>query len=182
MSIAAELLDALLFAARKHRAQRRKDEEASPYINHPIEVAQLLATVGEVTDLATLQAAILHDTLEDTDATADEIDERFGPRVLALVRELSDDKSLPKQVRKELQVKHAATASHGAKLVKLGDKISNVRDMAHSPPRDWPLERQREYLTWCARVVDGCRGANPALEARFDEVLRDGRVRLDERR
>lgn len=176
----AQLLEALQFAADKHRAQRRKDVDESPYINHPLEVATILATVGQVTDLAILLAAVLHDTIEDTETTPEELEDLFGPAVRALVLEVSDDKQLPKEERKRLQIEHAPMLSSGAKVIKLGDKIANVQDVTSTPPADWSLERRREYLDWTEQVVFGCRGANPALERLYDEVLRDGRAALED--
>lgn len=167
------------FAAQKHRSQRRKDVEASPYINHPIEVATILATRGAVADLTTLIAAILHDTIEDTETTPEELEERFGSEVRALVLEVTDDKRLPKAERKRLQVEHAPRRSGMAKVIKLGDKIANVRDVTATPPADWSVDRRREYLDWTEQVVQGCRGSNPALERYYDEVLRSGRAALN---
>jgi len=175
----ASLLYALHFAAGKHRDQRRKGAEASPYINHPIEVAELLARVGGITDLVTLQAAILHDTLEDTQTTAEELEAAFGPEVRRVVEEVSDDKRLPKAERKRLEIVHAPQLSARAKLVKLADKISNVRGVIQMPPAGWSLERRREYLDWSERVVSGCRGCNTALERFYDEALTEGRRSLD---
>lgn len=169
------LLKALHFAADKHRDQRRKDIDASPYINHPIEVAELLARVGGVSDLVTLQAAILHDTLEDTNATREELEEAFGAEVRAVVEEVTDDTSLPKLERKRLQIEHAPQISERAKRVKLADKIANVRAVTERPPAKWPLARRREYLDWSEQVVAGLRGCNPALERMYDEVLSEGR-------
>lgn len=175
----AVLLEALRFSAAKHRDQRRKDRDASPYINHPIEVATVLATVGGVTDVTTLVAAILHDTIEDTQTKPAELEESFGREVRLLVEEMTDDKSLPKAERKRLQIEHSRQASRRAKLIKLGDKICNLRDVTHSPPEDWSPTRRREYLDWTERVVAGCRGSNPALERYYDEVLREGRSVLE---
>ena len=169
------ILQALHFAAAKHRDQRRKGAEASPYINHPIEVAELLARVGEVTDSVVLQAAILHDTLEDTQTTPAELDAIFGPEVREVVAEITDDKQLPKAERKRLQIVHAPQLSTRAKLVKLADKIANVRSIIDTPPAEWSLERKREYLDWSERVVAGCRGSNAALERAFAETLAEGR-------
>ncbi len=138
----------------------------------------MLATVGGVTDLVTLIAAILHDTIEDTATTPQELETRFGHEVRALVEEMTDDKRLPKAERKRLQVARAGAASHRAKLIKLGDKICNVRDITHTPPADWSLERRREYLDWTEDVVAGCRGASAALERHFDAVLAEGRRTL----
>ncbi|HEX2223330.1 MAG TPA: HD domain-containing protein [Thermoanaerobaculia bacterium] len=168
----------LHFAAAKHRDQRRKDPIASPYINHPIAVAEVLARIGGVTDPITIAAAILHDTVEDTETTLVELESLFGPEVRAVVAEVTDDKSLPKRERKRLQVEQAPGASERAKLVKLADKICNVRDVIHHPPPGWPLERRREYLDWSEKVAAGCRGVNEALERELDAALQEGRRAL----
>ena len=171
MSDAADLplvLQALAFAADKHRDQRRKDAAASPYINHPIALANVLVREGEVTDPAVLAAALLHDTVEDTQTTPAELKAAFGPAIAAIVEEVTDDKSLPKAERKRLQIEHAATMSREAKLVKLADKICNLRDMADHPPAKWDLVRRREYFEWAKAVIDGLRGVHPQLEALFD--------------
>jgi guanosine-3',5'-bis(diphosphate) 3'-pyrophosphohydrolase len=169
------LLKALHFAADKHRDQRRKNVEASPYINHPIEVAELLARVGGVTDLVTLQGAILHDTIEDTDTTPDELEQAFGAEVRSVVEEVTDDKDLPKAERKRLQIEHAPHISERARLIKLADKISNVRSVTETPPAQWPLSRRKEYLDWTEQVCAGLRGCNPALETLYEELLERGR-------
>jgi (p)ppGpp synthase/HD superfamily hydrolase len=180
MSDTARLLIALHFSADKHRNQRRKDRGASPYINHPIEVATMLATVGGVTDVSTLMAAILHDTIEDTDTTAEELEQKFGREVRLLVEEMTDDKTLRKAERKRLQIEHARSRSHRAKLIKLGDKICNVRDVTHAPPEGWSVDRRREYLDWTEQVVQGLRGASAGLEAYYDQVLAEGRLELED--
>jgi len=169
------LLRAVEFAAEKHRDQRRKGADASPYINHPIGVAAVLANVGGVRDLAILAAAVLHDTIEDTRTSPQELEAAFGPEIRILVQEVTDDKSLPKAERKRRQEEHAPQLSPSAKLIKLADKIANVRDVTDGPPSDWSVERRREYLDWAERVVAGCRGVNSALESRFDETLRRAR-------
>jgi len=173
-----ELLRTVHFAARKHRDHRRKDSEASPYINHPIQVAERLVSVGGVQDLALVQAALLHDTLEDTDTTPDELEREFGRPVRLLVEEVTDDKRLPKEERKRRQIEHSAELSAGAKQIKLADKICNVEDITHRPPKDWSLERRTEYLDWSRRVVEGCRGVNAALERAFDFACAEGSLRL----
>jgi guanosine-3',5'-bis(diphosphate) 3'-pyrophosphohydrolase len=159
------------FAAWKHRSQRRKDEEASPYINHPIALANLLANDGGVHDLDVLCAAVLHDTIEDTETSEAEIANLFGPRIAAIVAEVTDDKALPKEQRKQLQVDHAPHISRAAQLVKLADKICNLRDLLVAPPAGWDATRQAEHFLWAARVVDGLRGVHPGLEALFDATF-----------
>ena len=173
--MAERLLSALRFAAEKHRAQRRKDTAATPYINHPIAVAETLVRVGNVGDPVSIQAAILHDTLEDTETTIAELDEQFGEDVRRLVEELTDDKGLPKAERKRRQVDHAPQLSQAAKALKLADKICNVSDLCSADPVNWPLDRKLEYLDWACQVVEGCRGSNPQLEERFDSVIEDRR-------
>ena len=123
---------------------------------------------GGVTDVEVLCAALLHDTVEDTATTHEELAEAFGARIARIVAEVTDDKLLPKAERKRLQVEHAATLSPEAKLVKLADKTCNLRDVAVRPPAHWDLARRREYFDWAKRVVDGVRGAHPRLEAAFD--------------
>ena len=159
---------AVAFAADKHRNQRRKDAEASPYINHPIALANVLANEGGVADVTVLCAAVLHDTIEDTETTSEELKALFGPKVASVVMEVTDDKSLEKSVRKQLQVEHAPYISTEAKLVKLADKICNLRDILASPPADWTVERKQAYFEWAAGVVAGLRGVHPGLESVFD--------------
>jgi GTP diphosphokinase / guanosine-3',5'-bis(diphosphate) 3'-diphosphatase len=168
-------ISALRFAAEKHRDQRRKDSSRLPYINHPIAVAEILWRIGKVRDFVTLTAALLHDTVEDTATTPEEIRSLFGDDVLSVVLEVTDDKSLPKARRKELQILTAPHKSPRARQVKLADKINNVVDITHKPPDDWPPERLREYLDWTEKVVNGLRGQNPLLEAEYDRVLAEGR-------
>ncbi len=170
VSIEARLFEALAFAAHKHRAQRRKDVEASPYINHPIALARTLTVEGGVSDLKTLIAAVLHDTVEDTDTSFEEIGATFGAKVADIVREVTDDTSLPKAERKRLQIEHAPHMSRRAALVKLADKTSNLRDVAASPPHGWPLRRQREYFDWAKAVIDRLPPVNKRLRAAFDEA------------
>ena len=172
------LLEAVRFAAEKHRNQRRKDSEHSPYINHPIEVVQLLWEVGGVRDVNVLLAAILHDTVEDTETRPEEISSRFGEQVLSFVMEVTDDKNLPKDERKRLQIVNAPHKSYGAKLIKLADKACNVRNLVTMPPKDWSLKRRQEYLLWGEKVVAGLRGTNAALEEYYDHELSSGKLLL----
>jgi (p)ppGpp synthase/HD superfamily hydrolase len=172
------LLRALDFAAGKHSGQLRKSGDGTPYINHPIAVARILAEEGQVTDADVLMAAVLHDTLEDTDATREELVSQFGSVVCRLVEEVTDDKRLPKAERKRLQIEHAPHLSHGAALIKLGDKIANVRDLGRAPPPDWSIERVREYLTWAEAVIGNAPKVNPTLESLFQTTLKEARTRF----
>jgi len=167
------VLQALSFAARKHSSQRRKGSDRAPYINHPISVLDLLWRVGGVRQADVLVAGVLHDTLEDTETSPQELAAAFGQAVLGLVQEVSDDKTLFSAERKRLQIEHAGSLSNGAKLIKLADKISNVRDLHSNPPLFWSRQRRLEYLDWAARVVDHLRGTNPSLEAEFDRVMKE---------
>jgi GTP diphosphokinase / guanosine-3',5'-bis(diphosphate) 3'-diphosphatase len=164
------VLKAMAFAARKHRHQRRKDQEASPYINHPIDLADILANEAQITDELVIAAAILHDTVEDTGTTPDELTREFGAEISGIVAEVTDDKTRTKEERKRLQIEHAPGASFRAQQIKIADKIANLRDIARSPPVDWSLERKRAYFDWSKRVVDGVRGRHAPLEALFDEA------------
>jgi len=172
------LLTAASFAAYKHRDGRRKNAEASPYINHPLEVAKVLTDDGDVTDIELLAAALLHDTVEDTEATFAEIESKFGSAVKELVAEVTDDKSLPKQRRKELQVEHAPQLSRRAKQLKLADKISNIRDLDADNPDGWDRQRKLDYIQWGRDVVAGCRGVSPPLETLFDCVADQAEQRV----
>ena len=174
----AALRRATGFAAWKHEGQMRKGEGRTPYIHHPIEVTAILAEIGEIEDLDVLQAALLHDTIEDTQTSHSELDAAFGPRVSAIVLEVSDDRALARSARKALQVKHAPHLSKGAQALKLADKISNVFDVSFSKPVDWAPKRQLEYFDWASRVVEGLRGCNSALEALFDKQLAESRQAL----
>lgn len=162
------LMKALEFAAFKHKDQCRKDVNASPYINHPISLANILCNEGHISDIEVICGALLHDTIEDTDTTADEMEAEFGKRIRDMVMEVTDDTSRPKLERKRLQIEHAPHISDEAKLVKLADKISNLRDIEVCPPVDWTLERRQQYYDWAKKVVNGLRGVHPTLEALFD--------------
>ncbi len=164
------VLKALAFAAEKHRDQRRKGIEASPYINHPIDLANTLWHLGGVTDAVVIAAALLHDTIEDTNTTPDELQVLFGDQVKKIVLEVTDDQLLSPVLRKRLQVIKAPHKSHMAKLVKLADKICNIQDILHSPPAGWDLKRKQKYFDWAKEVVEGLRGTNSRLENAFDEV------------
>lgn len=162
------VVEALAFAAERHRDQRRKDPALTPYINHPIALVRVLYLEARIQDPLVLCAALLHDTVEDTGTTSQEIESRFGLAVRDVVLEVTDDKRLPKSERKRLQVVHAAGTSESARLVKLADKICNLRDVAASPPVGWDLERQQAYFDWAREVVDQIRGTHAGLEALFD--------------
>lgn len=164
------LLQAILFAAAKHANQRRDDPAQTPYINHPIEVASILSREGGVTDEVVLIAAILHDTIEDTETTAAELVAHFGQDIADVVLEVTDDTSLPKAVRKQRQIQKAPHISPRAQLVKVADKTANLRDMAKARPIGWTLARTQDYFDWAKAVVDGVRGVHPALEKQFDAI------------
>jgi (p)ppGpp synthase/HD superfamily hydrolase len=164
------------YAARQHVAQRRKGDRAEPYVNHLIEVATLLAETTGGEDVVLLMGGLLHDTLEDTDATYEDLVERFGPEVAALVAEVTDDKSLPKEERKRLQVETTAKKSRRAKLLKVADKTSNLRGLVRSPPLGWTEARLRDYVVWAELVVRSCRGLNAKLEAAFDAAHADAKT------
>ena len=169
-----DLARALDFAAHKHRDQRRKGAASEPYINHPAEVARIVAEATAGRDPVLVLGALLHDTIEDTKTTQDELAREFGPEVASLVAEVTDDKGLDPAERKRLQVKNAPHKTPRAKLIKIADKTSNLRAILASPPVDWDLTRKREYFEWAAQVVAGCRGINRALESQFDEAYQAG--------
>ena len=164
-------IKAVTFAATKHKNQRRKDVDASPYINHPLALTDVLANEGGIVDVDVLCAAVLHDTVEDTKTTEQELIDCFGAKIASIVMEVTDDKKLGKAERKLMQIRHAAQASMEAKLVKLADKICNLRDILDSPPENWDSQRKLEYFEWAGLVIAGVRGTNIELENIFDELL-----------
>jgi (p)ppGpp synthase/HD superfamily hydrolase len=170
------ILEAAKFAAEKHAAQKRKGAAAEPYINHPIEVALLIAGSSESLDTNLVMAGLLHDTIEDTGTAPEELERLFGRDVAALVVELTDDKSLPKEVRKALQVTNAPHKSVRAQVIKLADKISNLRSLLASPPATWSTERKREYFAWAHQVVSALSAPNPILKAEFDRIYAKGNI------
>jgi len=174
------ILRSMKFAATKHRDQRRKGKEASPYINHPIAVAEMLHTIGGVSDVPTLVAAILHDTIEDTDTTPDEIKREFGDEVLSIVLEVTDDKSLSKPEIIRIGLETTPNKSLAARQIKIADKISNIHDLTHTPPHKWSLERKWQYLNSSEELISRLRGTNAALERCCEEALAEGRRKLTE--
>lgn len=157
-------------AARWHVDQRRKGHAKEPYINHLLEVASLVTEATQGGDPDLVIAALLHDAMEDQEVPFALLVETFGEDVAAIVREVTDDKSLPKEERKRLQVEHAAKKSKRAAILKIADKTSNLRAVARSPGEDWSVKRRLDYVAWAREVVAGLRGHSPWLEARFDEA------------
>ena len=177
----ARLLRAATFAAQVHATHRRKGASAEPYVNHVLEVARILAEHGAPEDA--ILAGLLHDTVEDSDEDPEPVTHarlvaEFGEAVAALVAEATDDKSLPKEARKALQVRHARQKTPAAKMLKLADKISNLRAIAASPPANWDHARRLEYVGWAGRVAAGLKGENPGLDALFETTYRDAVARL----
>ena len=174
MNDVVTIMRALDFAARKHVGHRRKGVAEEPYINHLIEVALLLAEATEGKDTNLIVAGLLHDCIEDQDVTYEDLEQRFGEDVAGLVREVTDDKSLPKAERKRLQIAETPHRSDRAKMLKLADKISNLHSMKVSPPKNWDAQRRREYFEWARAVIAGCGDVSPLLKAKFDEAYRSG--------
>ena len=172
------ILKAAHFAAQKHRDQRRKDKDTSPYINHPISVAKIISEIGNVEDPEVLAAALLHDTIEDTKTTPEELIDNFGERVCSLVQQVTDDKTLPKLERKQRQIDHAKEISGDAAIIKLGDKIANVTDITNTPPTDWDSNRRLEYFDWAEKVINNYPQVNTSLEKYFNYSINKGRKKL----
>ena len=186
MNDTALILKSLEFAAFRHNGQLRKGEGRTPYINHPIQVANLLANYAGETDPVLISAAILHDVVEDTvntpgerDELIKQISEIFGEEILLLTLEVTDDKTLDKLERKRLQVENASHKSDRAKKLKIADKIMNLRDLTDNPPSDWSIERITGYFDWAENVVVGLRGINQKLDDMFDEALLKARAKYE---
>ena len=171
------LLQAVVFASQKHRDQLRKDGR-TPYINHPLQVALLLSDIAAVTNSGVLAAAVLHDTVEDTDTTIGEVAAHFGDRVAALVLEVTDDDTMPYRQRKQYEIDHAPQLSDYATLIKVADRTANVQDLIEAPAAGWTIERRQQYLDWAEQVVNNCRPVNGALAENFAEVARRVRHQL----
>jgi len=167
------VLSAASFAAKKHSAQRRKGDAAEPYVNHVLEVAALVSGALPEDDTNLVIAALLHDTIEDTATTRQEIEEHFGSDVASLVTELTDDKTLPKAERKRLQIVNASKKSARAQVIKLADKISNLRSILASPPADWDFRRKKKYFDWAKQVVDGLAAPNLVLRLECDKAVKE---------
>ena len=168
------VLKATQFAALKHCDQRRKDGK-TPYIIHPISVAMILAEIGSIEDLEILSAALLHDTLEDTDTSAHELEKYFGSRVRIIVEELTDNDMLTFSHRKQMQIDNAPYLSKDATLVRIADKISNVSDVIENPPPEWNQKRCNKYVDWAEAVMNNCQKVNQDLENHFFELLTEYR-------
>jgi GTP diphosphokinase / guanosine-3',5'-bis(diphosphate) 3'-diphosphatase len=166
------VLDAALYAAQKHAGQKRKGARAEPYVNHLIEVAQLVSMAIPEPDTNLVVAALLHDVVEDTDVSNEELIQQFGQDVVSLVIELTDDMSLRKAERRRLQIEHAPKMSVRAQTIKLADKISNLRSILSDPPAHWDYERKRKYFDWGKCVVDALSAPNPILKAEFERTYR----------
>ena len=177
----AAILRAATYAATQHGIQKRKDKTGVPYINHPLGVAEILARVAQVTDPLILQAALLHDTVEDTDTTPEDLTREFGPKVRDIVMEVTDDESLPKAQRKQMQIDNAPNLSHEARLIRIADKIYNCSEIRADCPHEWSLEKKLNYLGWAETVVSKIRGTNADLERLFDKTVEASRKNLKER-
>ena len=170
--------EAANLAARRHNGMARKGRGNEPYINHLAEVANILAEVTDGADAELVAAGWLHDTIEDTGTTREELAEKFGARVAALVVEVTDDMSLPKSTRRERQIKDAPHKSPGAKLIKIADKISNARARIHATPSAEERADLTDYVDWAEKVVAGCRGSNARLDRMFDDTVKLARSTL----
>ena len=160
-------------AARWHVNQRRKGAAQEPYVTHLLEVAALVAEATAGTDPNLIVAALLHDAIEDQGIIREEIATQFNDDVADLVVEVTDNKKLPKAERKQLQIKTAPKLTPRAKILKIADKISNLRSVTTSPPADWPAQRRADYVIWTTNVVRGLRGASDLLEQAFDRAAAD---------
>jgi guanosine-3',5'-bis(diphosphate) 3'-pyrophosphohydrolase len=165
------IYDAIDFAAEKHRLQMRKNKEKTPYISHPLGVAQYVMHFGEIQDTAIIIGALLHDTVEDTQTTYEEIEQRFGKQVASYVHEVSDNKKLDFSERKRQQLIDAPKKTKGAAQIKLADKLYNLQDLLHNTPEGWSRIRVERYYQWAQSVVDRLPPGNQALRSEIDSVI-----------
>ena len=172
------IINASKFAAEYHGGQVRKGAVARPYITHPLEVARIILEEGGIADVEVLAAAILHDTIEDTGASREDISENFGDRVCSMVLECTDDKRLDKDDRKRLQIVNAPGKTAGAAVIKLADKIANVRDITFYPP-NWTAERKSEYIQWATQVVAALPSGNEKLRTVFAKAVSEFQIKAN---
>ncbi len=165
-------IEALHFAAEKHKYQKRKGTNPPPYINHPIKVVRTLWEEGQVRDHEVLVVALLHDTIEDTETLPEELTQRFGQRVCNAVLEVTNDWRIPREQLKQKQIDDAPFKSVVAKQVKLADLICNIRDIQDDPPYRWTKTRRMGYLLWAEEVAAGLKGCNPHLDTYFAQYLK----------
>lgn len=178
------LVEAVDFAAKAHKNQRRKNVDKTPYINHPISVMQIVSeatlSIPIQKRIPILCAAVLHDTVEDTDTTLNDLKQQFGRNIASYVDEVSDDKSLPKAERKRLQIEHATKASDGAKIIKIADALDNMHGLlGEALPVGWTSERVRGYCLWKFFVLQACRGVNKVLDNKVDDFYRLATLCID---
>lgn len=169
-----QIFKALQYASIKHKGQIRKGRDRAAYINHPIAVANTIINVGKIEDENTIIAALLHDVIEDTDTTEQDISEAFNSEIAQIVLEVSDDKHLSIEERKALQIKNAPHLSDEAKIIRVADKICNIRDVIDFPPITWNKKRKIIYLNWTRNIVDQIRNTNISLETLFDKYYTEG--------
>ena len=163
----AFMAKALYFATLAHEQQRRKTGDV-PYIKHPIGVANY-AINAKVQNPNVIVACYLHDVVEDTFVTIEDIEEHFGPKIAKFVAEVTDDKNLSKVERKKGQIEHSKHISKEAKIVKLCDKLYNLKDLVRNPI--WEPERVQGYFVWSYIIVNNMRETNKCLEDQLDEVF-----------
>ncbi|BAR55899.1 (p)ppGpp synthase/HD superfamily hydrolase [Bradyrhizobium diazoefficiens] len=178
LSAVCLISEAAELAARRHNGMARKGRGNEPYVNHLAEVANLLARATDGADAELVAAGWLHDTIEDTETTREELAQKFSERIASLVVECTDDMKLPKAERRRRQVVDAPKKSAGAKLIKIADKISNVGARIHAAPTTEERDDLADYTGWAEQVVAGCRGGNPWLDQKFDDAVRTARASL----
>uniref|UniRef100_A0A8R1XYA5 Guanosine-3',5'-bis(diphosphate) 3'-pyrophosphohydrolase MESH1 n=1 Tax=Onchocerca volvulus TaxID=6282 RepID=A0A8R1XYA5_ONCVO len=165
------IIKAVDLAARRHRKQRRKDATQTPYVNHPIGVAYILTNEGQITDTATVIAAILHDTVEDTKTTDEEIRRMFGDEIADIVKECTVVKSIKREIRMKSQLEKASKLSRKAKLVQLADKLYNIRDIERCTPCGWTKQHVAEYISFAKDLLSNIRGTHDYLETALDDII-----------
>ncbi|MFZ9848658.1 MAG: HD domain-containing protein [Flavobacteriales bacterium] len=172
------LFKALNYSAEQHKAQRRKGMESVPYINHPIKVTNIITQFIPDASDDLICAAILHDVVEDTDATIDDIKNKFGDAIASIVQEVTDDKSISKAESRRKQIENAPKLSYNAKIIRVCDKISNVRDICGENIPDWDYKTKIEYLNWAEQVVYALDKFHEELQFAFKDEVRWGRLKI----
>ncbi|EFO18322.1 hypothetical protein LOAG_10172 [Loa loa] len=165
------IIEAVDLAARRHRQQRRKDAAQTPYVNHPIGVAYILTSEGQITDTTTIIAAILHDIVEHTKTTDEEIRKMFGDEIADIVKECTMVRSMKREARMKSELEKASKLSHKAKLVQLADKLNNIRDIERGTPLGWTKQHVTEYIIFAKDLLSKIRGIHGPLESALDDII-----------
>jgi len=170
---AEAVLGAAIFATEKHKSQVRSNEKKTPYIIHPIEVADLVMKIGHVYDKDVLITALLHDVMDDTQTTYEQITSLYGTKVSSYLEEMTSKQGLSLKEQKKQQIMQAFRQNPSVAIIKLSDKLSNLKTLATSPPPSWSRDRIDQYFQWAQTVIENLPESNQLLKKAVKNVISD---------